>query len=151
MKLRGKDIRAEALLKKLEARLKRRGLSDPPEPIDLGGVEPRVDPAAFYLSALEAHADPTIPLPLHTHRGGVGRGVLLAKQAFRKVARVAIVDTLARQRLFNGYTRDALLEVFEELRTLRERLALLEAAGVPKKKASGKPRTRRATGKRKPR
>jgi hypothetical protein len=131
MKLLGKDIRADALLEKLEARLRKRGLAEPPSPIELDGVEPRVDPAAFYLSALETHADPTVPLPLHTHRGGVGRGVLLAKQVFRKVARVAIVDTLARQRLFNGYTRDALLEVFGDLKELREKLDALERPARP--------------------
>ena len=131
MKLLGKDIRADALLEKLEARLRQRGLAESPSPIELDGVEPRVDPAAFYLSALETHADPTVPLPLHTHRGGVGRGVLLAKQVFRKVARVAIVDTLARQRLFNGYTRDALLEVFGDLKELRGRLEALERPAPP--------------------
>lgn len=131
MKLLGKDIQAEPLLEKLEARLQARGLVDPPGPIEVSGVEPRVDPAAFYLSALETHADPTEPLPLHTHRGGLGRGVLLAKRLFRKVARVAIVDTLARQRLFNGYARDAFLEVFGDLKELRARLEALERSDRP--------------------
>jgi hypothetical protein len=83
MKLLGRDIRPDALLAKLEARLSQRGVPAEPadEPIRMEGVEPRVDPAAFYLSALEAHADPAEPLPLHTHRAGLGRGVLLAKQA----------------------------------------------------------------------
>jgi hypothetical protein len=134
MKLLGRDIRPDALLAKLEARLSQRGVPGEPadEPIRMEGVEPRVDPAAFYLSALEAHADPAEPLPLHTHRAGLGRGVLLAKQAFRKVSRFAVVDMFGRQRLFNGYVRDALMEVFGELSELRRAVEALETGSGPK-------------------
>lgn len=140
MKLLGRDIRPDALMEKLEARLRQRGVEETPQPIELDGVEPRVDPAAFYLSALEAHADPAEPLPLHTHRGGIGRGVLVAKLAFRKVSRLAVVDILARQRMFNGYTRDAFLEVFNELRALREAVEMLRAErGAASRPAPARP------------
>jgi hypothetical protein len=128
MKLLGKEFSPDALVHALEARLRARGLSEAEQPIHLEGPEPRVDPAAFYLGGLEANADPTEPLPLHTHRAGLGRAVLFAKWSFRKAARIAIVDTLARQRVFNGYVRDAFLEIFTELEALRRQVAELEAA-----------------------
>src|SRR5512139_1420622 len=80
MKLIGKDFDGEALLKKIEARLRARGLTPAhlPEP-EPEGVAPRVDPVAFNLEMLEEHADATRPLPLETHRAGLGRAVLLAK------------------------------------------------------------------------
>ena len=126
MKLLGKDISGKALAEKLEARLKTRGLAEPERPISFDGVVPRVEPSAFYLQALETHADPTVPLPLHTHRAGIGRAVLVAKWAFRKVSHLAVVDMLGRQRVFNGYVRDAFLEAFTELQSLRARLDALD-------------------------
>jgi hypothetical protein len=140
MKLIGKGLPAN-LTGRIEARLRERGIDEPPRPIEVEGPAPRVDPRAFFLSGLDENADPTAPLQLHTHRAGLGRAVVGAKWLFRKVARVAVVDTLSRQRVFNGYVRDAFLQVFSELTSLERRLAALEnerpgeaRAGPPKRR-----------------
>ena len=74
MNLLGRDIPVRELVSRIEERLQLRGLSEEPDTEDmLAGPEPRVDPLSFNLGALEEHADPTRPLPLHTHRGGVGQ------------------------------------------------------------------------------
>jgi hypothetical protein len=138
VKLMGKDISTAKVLAHLEARLKARGLSDSvASPIDLSGVEPRVDPAAFYLEALAEHADATRPLPLETHRTGLGRAVLLAKWSFRKAGQVFINEALGRQRLFNGHVRDAYAQVSADLNALRAEVEALRAkpAGRPVTKA----------------
>jgi len=140
MKLLGRDIDGKALLDKIEERLRARGLSfDAPEPIRMDGPEPRVDPLSFNLHALEEHADATRPMPLHTHRGGAGQVVLLAKWAFRKTCQVLINETLARQRVFNGHVRDAYAQLSAEVVRLRERVEALE----PREAAKPAPRRRR--------
>ncbi len=144
MKLLGRDIDGKALLDKLEARLRARGLAfDAPEPIRMDGPEPRVDPLSFNLHALEEHADATRPMPLHTHRGGAGQVVLLAKWAFRKTCQVLINETLARQRVFNGHVRDAYAQLSAEVVRLRERVEALEP-GAAKPETAAPRRRRRA-------
>lgn len=130
MKLLGKDISSKELLGELEQRLRARGLLPTDAPLSGPGddpVEPRVDPLPFNLSALEEHADPTRPLPLHTHRGGMGQAVVLAKWAFRKTCQVFINEALARQRLFNGHVRDSYAQLSAEVERLRAEVKRLEA------------------------
>ncbi len=91
------------------------------------GVEPRVDPLSFNLRAMEEHADPTQPLPLHTHRGGAGQLVLVAKWAFRKTCQVLINETLGRQRVFNGHVRESYAQLSAEVLRLRRELEELKA------------------------
>ena len=109
MKLMGRDIPARELLARIEDRLRTRGLSssEPQEDVPAAGVEPRVDPLSFNLEAMEEHADPTRALPLHTHRGGAGQLVLVAKWAFRQTCQVLINEARGRQRVFNGHVRDS--------------------------------------------
>jgi hypothetical protein len=133
VKLLGKDINTANVMAHLEARLKARGLADSvASPIDLSGVEPRVDPAAFYLEALAEHSDSARPLPLETHRTGLGRAVLLAKWTFRRTCQVFINETLSRQRLFNGHVRDAYAQLSADVSALRaEVMTLRERGAVP--------------------
>lgn len=147
MKLLGRDITAEKLVEQVEARLRARGLTDPSEsPIRLDGVEPRVDPAAFYLEALAEHADATRGLPLETHRSGAGRVVLLAKWAFRATCQVFINEALARQRVFNGNVRDAYAQLSAEVGVLRGELQALRAQPPQgAAKAPARPAARRGT------
>jgi hypothetical protein len=91
-------------------------------------VEPRVDPLSFYLQALEENADATRSLPLHTHRGGAGQLVLVAKWAFRKTCQVFINETLGRQRVFNGHVRDSYAQLSAEVIRLRGEVEALRAA-----------------------
>jgi hypothetical protein len=132
MKLLGQDIPARELIARIEERLRSRGLPTseaaevPPE-----GVEPRVDPLSFNLGALEEHADSTRPLPLHTHRGGVGQLVVVAKWAFRKTCQVLINETLARQRVFNSHVRDSYAQLSAEVLRLRREVEELRAAQAP--------------------
>ena len=131
MTLLGRDIPVRALVERIEERLQLRGLGglQPPaaRPIYLDGPEPRVDPLSFNLGALEAHADPTRPLPLQTHRGGAGQAVLLAKWAFRKTCQVFINEALGRQRLFNGHVRDSYAQLAAEVIQLRREVEGLRA------------------------
>jgi hypothetical protein len=130
MKLLGRDIPARELIARIEERLRLRGLpTSEPADVPEDGVEPRVDPLSFYLQALEDHTDPTQPVPLHTHRGGVGgQLVLAAKWAFRKTCQVLINETLARQRVFNGHVRDSYAQLSAEVIRLRRELEELKAA-----------------------
>ncbi|MBF5042715.1 hypothetical protein FGE12_09915 [Aggregicoccus sp. 17bor-14] len=153
MKLLGRDIPARELLARLEERLRERGLPTS-EPVDLPdeGVEPRVDPLSHNLRALEENADPTRALPLHTHRGGAGQLVVVAKWAFRKGCQVLINETLERQKVFNGHVRDSYAQLSAEVLQLREEVARLRAAAAasppppPKApKASAAPTRRRKT------
>jgi len=132
MKLMGRDIPARELLARLEERLRTRGLASS-EPVDVpeSGVAPRVDPLAFNLRALEEHADATRPLPLHTHRGGAGQLVLVAKWAFRKSCQVFINETLGRQRAFNGHVRDSYAQLSAEVVRLRAEVDSLRAQATP--------------------
>ena len=139
MKLLGRDIDTSRLLQRLEDRLKARGLEDPPVPPAVTDVESRVDPLSFSLRALDENADPTVGLPLETHRGGVGRGILLAKWAFRKTCQVFINEALGRQRVFNAISRDAYAQVSADVLRLKREVALLEAKLEEKeKKAKGR-------------
>ncbi len=128
MKLLGRDIPARELIARIEERLRTRGLPTseevdvPPE-----GVEPRVEPLTFNLHALEENADATRALPLHTHRGGVGQVVLLAKWAFRKSCQVFINEALGRQRVFNGHVRDSYAQLSAEVIRLRREVETLRA------------------------
>jgi hypothetical protein len=131
MKLLGRDIPARELLARIEERLRTRGLptseaADVPEE----GVEPRVEPLTFNLHALEEHADATKPLPLHTHRGGVGQLVVVAKWAFRASCQVLINETLSRQRVFNGHVRDSYAQLSAEVLRLRREVEELRAAAA---------------------
>ncbi len=129
MKLMGRDIPARELLARIEERLRTRGLPTS-EQVDVPeqGVEPRVDPLSFYLHALEENADATRALPLHTHRGGTGQLVLVAKWAFRKTCQVLINETLSRQRVFNGHVRDSYAQLSAEVLRLRREIEELKAA-----------------------
>ena len=129
MKLLGRDIPARELLARIEERLRTRGLPSS-EPVDgpSPGVEPRVEPLAFNLQALEEHADSTRPLPPHTHRGGAGQLVLVAKWAFRQTCQVFINETLGRQRAFNGHVRDSYAQLSAEVIRLRAEVETLRAA-----------------------
>lgn len=129
MKLLGRDIPARELIARIEERLRGRGLptSEAAE-VPEEDVEPRVDPLSFYLQALEEHADSARPLPLHTHRGGVGQLVVAAKWAFRKTCQVLINETLARQRIFNGHVRDSYAQLSAEVLRLRREVEELKAA-----------------------
>lgn len=129
MKLLGRDIPARELISRIEERLRSRGLptseaAEEPEE----GVEPRVDPLSFYLQSLGEHADPTQPMPLHTHRGGAGQLVVVAKWAFRKTCQVLINETLSRQRVFNGHVRDSYAQLSAEVLRLRREVEELRAA-----------------------
>jgi hypothetical protein len=128
MKLLGRDIPARELLARLEERLRERGLPAS-EGVDLPeeGVEPRVDPLSHNLAALDENADSTRGLPLHTHRGGAGQLVVVAKWAFRKSCQVLINETLARQRVFNGHVRDSYAQLSAEVLRLRAEVEQLRA------------------------
>jgi hypothetical protein len=127
MNLLGRDVPIRELLERIEERLQLRGLREKPaEPIRVDGPEPRVDPLTFNLGALEEHADSTRPLPLHTHRGGAGQLVLLAKWTFRKTCQVFINEALARQRLFNGHVRDSYAQLSAEVMRLRKEVEQLK-------------------------
>ncbi|MBK7862837.1 MAG: hypothetical protein IPJ65_30365 [Archangiaceae bacterium] len=129
MKLLGKDISADRLMAELEARLGARGLKGSASeggPIHFDGLEARVDPVAFNVEALSEHADPTRPLPLETHRTGLGRVVVLLKGAFRAGGQVFINEAFGRQKRFNGHVRDSYAQLSAEVLRLRERLEALE-------------------------
>lgn len=146
MNLLGRDIPVRELMDRIEERLQRRGLTQPPPkgPIRMDGPEPRVDPLTFNLNALEENADPTRPMPLHTHRGGAGQLVVVAKWAFRKFGQVFINEALARQRVFNGHVRDAYAQLSAEVIRLRREVEALqkEKAGAPRPRTT-KPRPAR--------
>lgn len=141
MKLMGRDIPARELLARIEDRLRTRGQpsSEPQQDVPADGVEPRVDPLAFNLEALEEHTDPTRPLPLHTHRGGAGQLVLVAKWAFRKTCQVLINETLGRQRVFNGHVRDSYAQLSAEVVRLRAEVESLRAAAATAQTPAPKP------------
>lgn len=132
MKLFGKDITPEKVMGFVAERLEARGLVKPANlDVPLAGVEPRVDPLSFFLSALEANADATKGLPLETHRDGLGgRAVLVAKKVFRAAGQVFINEALGRQRVFNGHVRDSYAQLASEVLRLRQRVADLEAQQV---------------------
>ena len=130
MKLLGRDIPARELIFRIEERLRTRGLPTS-EPVEVPpeGVEPRVEPLTFNLHALEENADATRALLLHTHRGGAGQLVLVAKWAFRKSCQVFINEALGRQRVFNGHVRDSYAQLSAEVIRLRREVEELRARG----------------------
>ncbi|MBL8954965.1 MAG: hypothetical protein JNK82_29580 [Myxococcaceae bacterium] len=139
MKLMGRDITGDALLDELRSRLSARSLDAPTGgPIRFDGLEPRVDPVAFNVEALTEHADPTRPLPLETHRAGLGRAVLLAKRLFRAGGQIFINEALGRQKRFNGHVRDSYAQLAAEVKTLRDRLEVLERPKAPPSKRKAK-------------
>ncbi|HYV43780.1 MAG TPA: hypothetical protein VFA20_02920 [Myxococcaceae bacterium] len=143
MKLLGRDIDGKELLGRIEERLRARGLHFEAErPIRMDGPEPRVDPMSFNLHALEEHADSTRAMPLHTHRGGVGQAVVLAKWVFRRTCQVLINETLARQRVFNGHVRDAYAQLSAEVIRLREQVEALEKPPAKRRSRDGTRRKR---------
>lgn len=135
MKLLGRQIDAGALWEKVEARLQARGLlATPRQPIDLDGPEPFVDPLSFHLTALEANADPTHPLPSSTAPASVlGRLAQATSTVARFVARPVIEELFARQHLFNVHVRDAYAQLSAEVIALKKRLP--EAAPAIEKPA----------------
>lgn len=131
MNLLGKDISSQALLARIGEKLLARGLATPSTgPIRFEGVEPRVDPLAFNLEAMAEHADVTRPLPLESHRQGVGRAVLWSKRVFRATCQVLINETLGRQRVFNGHVRDAYAQLSAEVVALRAQVEALQNQAV---------------------
>ncbi|MBJ6761751.1 hypothetical protein JGU66_13330 [Myxococcaceae bacterium JPH2] len=128
MKLLGRDIPARELIARIEERLRTRGLpTSESVAVPVEGVEPPVDPLSFNLHSLEENADATRPLPLHTHRGGVGQVVLVAKWAFRTSCQVFINEAFGRQRVFNGVVRDSYAQLSAEVIRLRREVEELRA------------------------
>lgn len=140
MKLLGKDVSASQLLQQISERLRERGLESPREgPTGTDGAEPRLDPLSFNLEALAEYSDPSRPLPLETHRGGLsGRAVVLAKWAFRTTCQVFINEALGRQQVFNGHVRDSYAQLSAEVKRLRARVEELEAPPAPRPKPAPK-------------
>lgn len=138
MKLLGTNLDATDLIARIEARLRARGLlSQPRTPMSSISVEPPVEPLSFNLQALEEHADPTRPLPITTHRGGLGRMVLAAKWTFRKTCQVFINEALARQRVFNGHVRDSYAQLSAEVLRLQQEVEKLRARRGSSPRSSG--------------
>ncbi|MGQ0506087.1 MAG: hypothetical protein ACT4TC_12305 [Myxococcaceae bacterium] len=140
MKLIGKDFDGDALIKKLEGRLRARGLL----PASLPDPEPetvvqRVDPVAYNLEMLEEHADAARPLPLETHRAGLGRAVLAAKWAFRKSCQIFLNEAFSRQKLFNGSVRDSYAQLSAEVLRLRAEVDELKGLSPRKSASRAKP------------
>jgi hypothetical protein len=139
MKLLGTNFTAPELMARIEGRLRARGLWSPPtSPVPSEGVEPPVDPLSFNLQALEEHADPTRPVPLWTHRAGVGQLVLLAKWAFRKSCQVFINEALARQKIFNGHVRDSYAQLSADVLRLQQDIQKLSARQPARRRSAAK-------------
>ncbi len=127
MKLLGRDISAESVMRAVAERLAARGLGDASGDGAMApGVEARVDPFAFNLDALSAHADSTRGIPVETHRAGVGRLVVVAKKVFRASCQVFINEALGRQTVFNGHVRDSYAQLAAEVRALRAKVSELQ-------------------------
>jgi hypothetical protein len=148
MKLIGRDIDGRALLQKARARLRARGIDDRDITMEEVGPEPVVEPLSFLVQSLEENEDPTMGLPIRTHRTGLGQAVPLVKWVFRHTCQVLINEALGRQHVFNAQVRDMTAQLAAEVIQLRERLAALESArgrasahALP---ASERPRTRKA-------
>ncbi len=129
MRLLGRDLSTNSVLAAVNERLFARGLTGVPNENDVTpeGVEGRVDPMSFYVSALGDHANSARGLPLETHRGGVaGRAVRLAKTLFRSAGQIFINEALSRQVVFNGHVRDSYAQISAEVLRLRAQMAALE-------------------------
>jgi hypothetical protein len=77
-------------------------------------------------------------MPLHTHRGGAGRAVLLAKWVFRTTCQVFINEALARQRVFNGHVRDSYAQLSAEVLLLRAEVDKLHTASPKRRSPRGR-------------
>jgi len=149
MKLLGRDIDARGLLRAARERLEARGIREDALAVD-AEPEPLLEPLSYLARALDANADPTVGLPIVTHRRGLGRGVVAAKWVFRRTCQAFINEALGRQRLFNGQVRDITAQLAAEVIRLRARVEALESEkrgrertpklGPPPRRRAGKPR-----------
>jgi hypothetical protein len=130
MKLIGRDIDSRALLQYARARLLARGIDDSDGSSEDVGPEPVVEPLSFLVQSLEENEDPTVGVPIRTHRTGLGQAVPLAKWVFRRTCQVFINEALGRQRVFNAQVRDMTAQLAAEVIRLRERVETLEAGRV---------------------
>ena len=153
MKLLGRDIDARSLLHAARERLAARGIREDALALD-DEPEPLLEPLSFLVQSLEENEDPTVGLPIATHRTGLGQGVVAAKWLFRRTCQLFINEALGRQRLFNSQVRDLSAQLAAEVIRLRARVDTLEAEKVRKaeKPATVKPprlppRPSRRTGK----
>lgn len=144
MKLIGRDIDGRALLQYARARLRARGIDDSDGLTEDFGPEPVVEPLSFLVQSLEENEDPTVGVPIRTHRTGLGQAVPLAKWVFRRTCQVFINEALGRQRVFNGQVRDMTAQLAAEVIRLRARVDQLESAKrVPAALPAPAPKRRR--------
>ena len=147
MKLLGRDIDARALLHAARERLEARGVREEALAVD-EEPEPVLGPLSFLVRTLEENEDPTLGLPIATHRTGLGRSVVAAKWVFRKTCQLFINEALGRQRLFNAQVRDLSAQLAAEVIRLRARVETLEAEKAKAGRlARLSPPPRRRTGK----
>ena len=147
MKLLGRDIDATALLRAARERLEARGIREDALAVD-EEPEPVLEPLSFLVQSLEANEDPTVGLPIATHRTGLGRSVVAAKWIFRRTCQLFINEALGRQRLFNGQVRDLSAQLAAEVVRLRARVEALEAEkALAERAARLSPPPRRRSGK----
>ena len=106
-----------------------RGIAVLGEQLFVNYLPPLID--SINLRALEEHADATRGMPLHTHRGGAGQAVLLAKWVFRSTCQVFINEALGRQRVFNGHVRDSYAQLSAEVIELRREVEALRKKDPP--------------------
>ena len=147
MKLLGRDIDGRSLLQAARQRLEARGIREDARAVD-EEPEPVLEPLSFLVRSLEDNEDPTVGLPIATHRTGLGRGVVAAKWIFRRTCQLFINEALGRQRLFNGQVRDLSAQLAAEVVRLRARVEALEAEKAqaeraPRLAAPRKPRKRK--------
>jgi hypothetical protein len=145
MKLLGRDIDARSLLHAARERLEARGIREDALAVD-DEPAPLLEPLSFLVQSLEENEDPTVGLPIATHRTGLGRSVVAAKWLFRRTCQLFINEALGRQRLFNSQVRDLSAQLAAEVIRLRARVEALEAEKAKAgRKAPLAPRTRRKT------
>jgi hypothetical protein len=147
MKLLGRDIDARALLHAARERLEARGIREDALAVD-EEPEPVLEPLSFLVRSLEENEDPTLGLPIATHRTGLGRSVVAAKWVFRKTCQLFINEALGRQRLFNSQVRDLSAQLAAEVIRLRARVEALEAEKAARERTARlSPPPRRRPGK----
>ena len=147
MKLLGRDIDGRSLLQAARERLEARGIREDARAVD-EEPEPVLEPLSFLVRSIEDNEDPTVGLPIATHRTGLGRSVVAAKWIFRRTCQLFINEALGRQRLFNGQVRDLSAQLAAEVIRLRARVEALEAEKAqaeraPRLAAPRKPRRRK--------
>ena len=142
MKLLGRDIDGRSLLQAARERLEARGIREDARAVD-EEPEPVLEPLSFLVRSLEDHEDPTVGLPIATHRTGLGRSVVVAKWIFRRTCQLFINEALGRQRLFNGQVRDLSAQLAAEVIRLRARVEALEAEKAQAERASRLPAPRK--------